>query len=280
MGVADRGANVLVAEELLDFPQIFPQVVKQDRGRAVAQPVGCELPYPERPASGSQPQVERAIGKRLARIPCKHKLRRREGDSAGSHDPAAFKFLLEGLPLEERCTQASGSGHILEDASLALDPESDDFLPHPLAIAPSELDQLLEPAGGLEESVGQMEREGGAVAILPGFQISEEPTDIGKEEVANLRLLMERGLDFRERILEVPMLVGKGKRGTDLLEACGVLPLAQEPIGIQGGRERKTPWIEACSRRPCEKRPPGPLVGRQTICGQVPTPRSFEEIGE
>ena len=29
-----------------------------------------------------------------------------------------------------------------------------------------------------------MESEGGAVAILPSFQISEEPTDIGKEEVA------------------------------------------------------------------------------------------------
>ena len=58
---------------------------------------------------------------------------------------------------------------------------------------------------------------------------------------------MERGLDFRERILEVPMLVFKGKRGTDLLEACGVLPLAQEPIGIQGGRKRKTPRIEAAA---------------------------------
>jgi hypothetical protein len=75
---------------------------------------------------------------------------------------------------------------------LALDPESHDFLPHPLAVAPAKLDKLLEPAGGREESVGQVEREGGAVAILPSFQISEEPTDIGKEEeVANLRLLLQ-----------------------------------------------------------------------------------------
>jgi MerR family regulatory protein len=44
-----------------------------------------------------------------------------------SHDPAAFRILLDGLPVEERCTQASGNGHILEDAR-------DDFLPHPLAI--------------------------------------------------------------------------------------------------------------------------------------------------
>ena len=69
-----------------------------------------------------------------SRIARKHKLRTREVYASGSHDPTAFKFLLEGLPLEERCTQASGNGHILEDASLALDPESDDFLPHPLAI--------------------------------------------------------------------------------------------------------------------------------------------------
>jgi hypothetical protein len=132
--VAHGGADILVPEELLDFPQIFSHLIEQDRRRAVAQPVGCDLPHPERSASGPQPQVERAIGKRLARISRKHKLRRREGDSAGSHDPAAFKFLLEGLPLEERRTQAPRDGHILEDASLALDPESDDFLPHPLAI--------------------------------------------------------------------------------------------------------------------------------------------------
>ena len=107
--------------------------------------------------------------------PGKHKLRRHEGDSAGSHDPAAFNFLLEGLPLEERCTQASGNGHILENA---LDPESDDFLPHPPAIGPSELDQLLEPAGRLEESVGQVKREGGAVALLVDFEVVEERTSI------------------------------------------------------------------------------------------------------
>ena len=143
----------------------------------MAQPMRGDLPYPEGSTGGPQPQIERPVGKRRARISCKHKLRRREGDSAGSHDPAAFKFLLEGLPLEERCTQASGNGHILEDASLALDPESDDFLPHPLAIGPSELDQFLEPASGLEKGVGQVEREGGAVALLPDHEIVEEPSE-------------------------------------------------------------------------------------------------------
>ena len=54
--------------------------------------------------------------------------------------------------------------------SLALDPGSDDFLPHPLAIGPSELDQFLEPASGLEKGVRQVEREG-AVALLPDLEI-------------------------------------------------------------------------------------------------------------
>ena len=90
---------------------------------------------------------------------------------------------------------------------------------------------------------------------------------------------MERGLDFRERILEVPMLVGKGKRGTDLFEACGVLPLAQEPIGIQGGRKRKTPRIEARSRRPGKKSCPGPLICRQAVGRKVPAPRGLEQVG-
>ena len=107
----------------------------------------------------------------------------------------------------------------------------------------------------------------------------EEPTDIGKEEVANLGLLMERGLDFRERMLEIPMLVGKGKRHPDLFKACGVLPLAQEPIGIQGGRDGKTPGIETRSRRPGKKPYPDALVRRETVSRKVPTPRGLEEIG-
>ena len=44
-----------------------------------------------------------------------------------------------------------------------------------------EPDQFIKPAGGLEEGVCEVEREGRAVAILPGFQISEKPTDIGEE---------------------------------------------------------------------------------------------------
>ena len=134
MGIAHGGADILVAEQLLDFPQILSHLVEEDRGRGVAQPVRGDLPHPEGSAGGPQPQIERPVGKRRARISRKHKLRRREGDSAGSHDPAAFKFSWRAFHSRSACTQASGNGHILEDASLALDPESDDFLPHPLAI--------------------------------------------------------------------------------------------------------------------------------------------------
>ena len=170
VGVAHGGADILVAEQLLDFPQILSHVVKQNRRRGMAQPVRGDLPHPEGSACRPQPQVERAVGKRLARISRKHKLRGRKGDPAGSQDPAAFKTLLDGLPFKERRTQAPGDRHILEDASLAFDPESDNFLPHPLAIAPGELDQFIEPAGGLEEGVGQVEREGGAISLLPDFE--------------------------------------------------------------------------------------------------------------
>jgi hypothetical protein len=74
--------------------------------------------------------------------------------------------------------------------------------------------------------------------IWSHFEIIEEPTDIGEEEAAHLLLLVERGLDLRERILEVPVLLGKGKRDADLLEAGRVLPVFQEPIGLQSLRER------------------------------------------
>ena len=88
-----------------------------------------------------------------------------------------------------------------------------------------------------------------------------------RRRLADLRLVLERGLNLRKGVSQVPMLVGKGKRGPDLLEARRVLPLSQKPVGLQGGRERKTPWIETCGRRPCEKRPPGPLVEEKTRNG-------------
>ena len=124
-----------------------------------------------------------------------------------------------------------------------------------------------------------MERKGRAVTLLPGFEVIEEPTDVGEEQIADLRLLMERGLDLGERVFQVPMLVGKGKRGADLLEARGVLPLAQEPIGFQGRRKRKTPRIETCRRRPGQKSGPGALIGRETVARKVPAPRGLEQVG-
>ena len=64
MGVANRGADVLVAEQLLDFPQILSHVVKKDCGRAVPQPVRGDLPHPEAFASGPKPQIESPVRER------------------------------------------------------------------------------------------------------------------------------------------------------------------------------------------------------------------------
>ena len=104
MGIAHGGADILVAKEFLDFPQILAHVVKEDCGRGVAQPMRGDLPHPERSASRPQAKVERPVRERRSRIPRKHKLRSGEGDPAGGQNAAAFKALLEGLPLEERRT--------------------------------------------------------------------------------------------------------------------------------------------------------------------------------
>jgi hypothetical protein len=53
VGVAHGGADILVAEELLDFPKIFPQVVEEDCGRGMPQSMGGDLAYPNRPACPS-----------------------------------------------------------------------------------------------------------------------------------------------------------------------------------------------------------------------------------
>jgi hypothetical protein len=107
----------------------------------------------------------------------------------------------------------------------------------------------------------------------------EQPTDIGEKQITDLGLLVERGLDLGKRVFQVLMLVGKGKRRPDLLEARGVPSLAQEPIGLQGGRKRKTPRIESLGSRPGKKSCPGPLIRRQAVSRKVPPPRGLKEVG-
>jgi hypothetical protein len=62
--------------------------------------------------------------------------------------------------LRSAARNLSGTGTSWKTLPLSFNPESHNLLPHPLAIAPNELDQFIEPAGGLEERVGQVESEG------------------------------------------------------------------------------------------------------------------------
>ena len=55
MGVAHGGADILVAEELLDFPEILSYMIKEDRGCGNAAARERSLPQPDRSASGPQP---------------------------------------------------------------------------------------------------------------------------------------------------------------------------------------------------------------------------------
>jgi hypothetical protein len=56
MGIAHGRADILVAEQFLDFPQILSHLVEQDRGCGVAQSVRGDLPHPEgdREKSGAE----------------------------------------------------------------------------------------------------------------------------------------------------------------------------------------------------------------------------------
>ena len=98
------------------------------------QPVGGDLSHPERSHAARNRKLNARLENGSPRISRKHKLRRREGKTSGGQDPVAFKALLEDFPLEKRLAEAPGDRHILEYASLALDPKSHDFLPDPLAI--------------------------------------------------------------------------------------------------------------------------------------------------
>jgi hypothetical protein len=60
-----------------------------------------------------------------------------------------------------------------------------------------------------------MERQRGTLAILLGSQVVQEPTDIGKQEIADLGLVLERRIDFCEGSLHIPVLVRKEKHRSD-----------------------------------------------------------------
>ena len=44
MGIAHGGADILVAEQFRDLPQILSNLIKEDRSRGVPQSVGGDLP--------------------------------------------------------------------------------------------------------------------------------------------------------------------------------------------------------------------------------------------
>jgi hypothetical protein len=48
VGVPHGGADILVAEEFLNFPQILSHVIKEDRCGAMAEPVRRDLPHRDR----------------------------------------------------------------------------------------------------------------------------------------------------------------------------------------------------------------------------------------
>jgi hypothetical protein len=58
-----------VAEELLDFPKILSDVVKEDCGRGMPQPVGSNLPHPERSARRPKPQLNARLEKGAPEYP-------------------------------------------------------------------------------------------------------------------------------------------------------------------------------------------------------------------
>ena len=162
--------------------------------------------------------------KTAPRISRKHKLRSRKGDSAEQSNSPPLKALLDILPLDERRAQGTRDRHILEDAPLPLNAKRHNFFSYCLAIPPCELDQLIEPAGGLKQRISQVECQGRAIALLPGFEVVKEPPNVGEEQIADLGFLVERGVDLGKRVFHVPVPVGKGKRGADLLEARRILP--------------------------------------------------------
>ena len=89
--------------------------------------------------------------------------------------------------------------------------------------------------------------------ICKNPQVAEQPTDIGERQVADLGFLVERGLDLGKRVFQIPVLVGKGKRGADLFEARGSFVFSQDAINFERLRERQTAWVEARGRSPGEK---------------------------
>ena len=235
VGVAHGCADILVAEQLLVFPQILSHLVEEDRGRGVAQSMRRDLPHPKRSAPRSHRKLNARLENGAPDIP-QHKLRNREGDPAGSQDPPPFKALLDRLPLLERLAKGACNRHILEDVPLAFDSQRQQLPPHPLAIAPCKLDQFLEPASGLEKGVRQVESEGRAISLLADFEIVKKSADFGEKKVADLGLVVERGLDFRKRVFQVPVVLGvlgRSPRAPKNTLTEGLQPLESlEPIEV------------------------------------------------
>jgi hypothetical protein len=92
--------------------------------------------------------------------------------SRRSRNPPRFKALPNILQLKERPTQGAGDGHILEGAPLPFDAQRHNFFSYRLAIPPFELNQLIKPACGLKQRIGEVKR-GHAILCSDRFSIRQ-----------------------------------------------------------------------------------------------------------
>jgi hypothetical protein len=104
VGISDSGADVFVSEELLNFPQILSYVVKEDRGRAVAQKMSGNDWHPRALAGELEACVEGLVAKGRAVPARKDERRSREVDSP-SPQPHPLHTFQESEPLLERVRQ-------------------------------------------------------------------------------------------------------------------------------------------------------------------------------
>jgi len=145
VGIADGSAVVFVAEELFDSRKSFPTWLRSIVAAVWRNLSAVISPTPMALQAARSRRLNARLENGVPEYPANRNSDSAKMDPSRSENPHRSKGLLNVLSLRERRTHGARNRHIVEDAPLAFNPQSHNFLFLRIAIGPGELTQFIKP---------------------------------------------------------------------------------------------------------------------------------------
>ena len=200
VGVAHGGADIFLAEQLLDFAKSFPTWLSRIVAALWRSPWAVISPTPRALQAARSRKLNARFENGAPEYPANTNCEAAKAIPPGAKIRRPLKFSWTSFHSRSAALKRPGTGTSWKTLPLPLIRKATISSPTLWQSDPSELNKFIEPAGGLKEGIGQVECEGGAIALLANFEVVEQSADIGKKQVVDLGLLLEGRLNLGKRV--------------------------------------------------------------------------------